>query len=64
MKTNPKRYFDVLDRAPRLEHAITDANTLRSQRRIESGVRTFLYARGADWLALLRMVKRAGRRTH
>lgn len=64
MKTNPKRYFDVLDRAPRLALPVLDASSLRSRRRVESGARAFFSAGDSDWMALLRMVKRGERRTH
>jgi hypothetical protein len=64
MKTNPKRYFEVLDIAPRLAPAVPETSALRNSRRVEAAGRGFFSAPGSDWMAVLRMVKRGGQRTH
>jgi hypothetical protein len=64
MKTNPKRYFELLDSALPLAPAVPETNALRHSRRVEAGGRGFFPAPGSDWLAVLRMVKRGGQRTH
>jgi len=54
MKTDPRRYVEVLALAPRLAPAVADANALRDRRRVGSGVRAFFATRDADWMAVLR----------
>lgn len=64
MKTNPKRYFEVLDSAPPLAPALPDTDASRDSRRVEARGRGFFSAPHSDWMAVLRMVKRGGQRTH
>jgi hypothetical protein len=64
MKTNPKRCFEVLDSALLLAPAVPKTNALRNSRRVEAGGRGSFSAPGSDWMAVLRMVKRGGQRTH
>ena len=61
MKTNPRRYHEVLGLAPRLALVVPDATTLRKRQRVESGARAFFAARDSDWMALL-LTRERGRR--
>lgn len=62
MKTNPRRYHEVLGLAPRLALVVPDAAALRNRRRVESGTRAFFASRDSDWMALLLAPERRGRR--
>jgi hypothetical protein len=53
MKTNPRRYHEVLGQAPRLALVVPDANALRNRRQVEAGRRAFFAAHDSDWMALL-----------